>query len=183
MLVFVALAVVLTAIAAVTDTRSGRIPNWLTLGGVATAIVGHLGYGWVVVGAKFGLFQAVFAIAGALFCSIAPAILFYKGGMGGGDLKLFAAVGALCHPMLGIEAQLYSMLIAAVIAPARLAYDGKLVSVLSRSLAVVFNPLRSREKRRALPREALTWFRMGPAIFLGTLTVLVSNIFALLPPR
>jgi hypothetical protein len=96
---------------------------------------------------------------------------------------MFAADGALCHPMLGIEAQLYSMVIAAVIAPARLAYEGKLFSVLSRSLAVVINPLRPKAKRRQLPGEALTWFRLGPAIFLGTVTVTAANLFTVLPPR
>ncbi len=182
MLLFLMAAVVLTALAAVSDHRTGRIPNWLTLGGLCAALVGHLGHGWLTGGVTFGLIQLGFSVAGALFCSLAPAILFVKGGMGGGDLKLFAALGALCHPMLGIEAQLYSLLIAAVVAPARLAYDGKLWSVLGRSLSLLLNPFRSRERRQSPPAEVLTWFRLGPAIFLGTLVTTLSNLFTQLSP-
>jgi prepilin peptidase CpaA len=147
---------------------------------LGAAIVGHFVYGWAAASLKVGMYQATFAVSGAFFCSLAPGILFYKGGMGGGDLKLFAAVGALCHPMLGIEAQLYSMLIAAIVAPARLAYEGKLLSVFRGSLALLFNPLRTKEKRAQAPSEMLTWFRLGPAIFLGTLTTVTANLFPLL---
>lgn len=169
----------MSAIAAVADYRTGRIPNWLTLGGILVGVVGHVVYGWIAVDRTTGLSNGAFAVAGLLFCSLAPGLLYWKGGMGGGDLKLFAAIGALSHPMLGIEAQMYSFLIAAVIAPARLAYEGKLFAVLGASLALLLNPLRRAEKRRVLPEETLTWFRLGPAIFAGTLTTLVIHGYAL----
>ena len=109
MLTFLLVAVAVSAIAAIVDYRTGQIPNWLTLGGIVAGVVGHLVHGWVTRDLRTGLIEAAFAVAGLLFCSIAPAILYVKGGMGGGDLKLYAAIGALCQPMLGIEAQMYSM--------------------------------------------------------------------------
>ena len=179
MLPFLLAAVLLAAIAAVYDQKSGRIPNWLTLGGVVVALVGHFCYGWAAGTLKLALIHTALALGGALFCSLAPAIMFFKGSMGGGDLKLFAAIGAFCHPMLGIEAQLYAMIIAAVLAPARLAYEGKLFGVLKRSLGTLLNPFRAKGKRTAPPAEMMTWFRLGPAIFLGTLATVVANLFPL----
>ncbi len=71
---------------AVTDVRTNRIPNWLTYGSLlaALAIRGYLeawyGLGAGVIGALVG--------GGAFF------LLFVLGGMGAGDVKLMAAVGA-----------------------------------------------------------------------------------------
>jgi prepilin peptidase CpaA len=55
--------------------------------------------------------------------------------MGGGDLKLFAAIGALLQPLLGIEAEAYALFTAAIIALANLAYRGSLFRVLGSSFA------------------------------------------------
>jgi prepilin peptidase CpaA len=180
LLTFLLAAVAASAIAAFADYRTGEIPNWLTLGGIVAGVLGHFVYGWALGGFGSGLTEAAFALGGLLFCSIAPGILYWKGGMGGGDLKLYAAIGALCQPMLGIEVQMYSLVIAAIVAPARLAYEGKLFRVLASSFALLLNPLRRADKRREVPAETLTWFRLGPAIFGGTLVALVIRSYALL---
>jgi len=161
---FLLTAIALTAIAAIWDYRTGNIPNWLTVGGLVAGVVGHLVYGWVVVSFKAGVYEGAFSVAGVLFCSLAPAVMFWKGGMGGGDLKLFAAIGALCHPLLGIEIQMYALVVAAVVAQARLAYEGRLFRVLAGSVALLLNPFRPKAQRRAPPAEAMVWFRLGPAI-------------------
>ena len=171
-------AVVLTAIAAVWDHKTGTIPNWVTLGAVVGGIVGHTLYGWHAAGFRAGLVEGGMSLLGVVFCSIAPAFMYWKGGMGGGDLKLFAGLGALCHPMLGIEMQMYSLVVAAIAAPARLAYEGRLFQVLGGSLSVLLNPFRPPEKRRAIPTEATAWFRMGPAIFTGALLTLLVHAYA-----
>jgi len=86
--------VALVAVATFTDLRSRRIPNWLVLpflvAGIAVSIWFH---GWT------GLGQSLLgmALGGLLF-----GILAVMGGMGGGDVKLCAAVGAWIwwHQML-----------------------------------------------------------------------------------
>jgi prepilin peptidase CpaA len=181
-LVFLFATLAVAAVAAITDLRTGRIPNWLTLGGVFAGILGHLIHGWKFAGLRTGLLEAAIALGGLAFCSLAPLLLYSKGAMGGGDVKLFAAVGALCQPMLGIECQMYSLVIAAVVAPARLAYEGRLFRVLGDSFALLFNPLRPVDKRRVLPREAMTWFRLGPAVFGGALVTLLIHGHAALTP-
>lgn len=182
MLPFLLAAVALSALAAVWDYRTGRIPNWLTLGGILVGVTAHVTAGAVAHGLRGALQAGGISVAGVLFCSLAPGILFVKGGMGGGDVKLFAALGALLHPLLGIEAQMYGLVVAALAAPARLAYEGQLFRVLGDSVALVLNPLRAPEKRRALPAEARHWFRLGPSIFVGTVATLILHAYALSPP-
>jgi prepilin peptidase CpaA len=79
----------LLAAAAWSDWRTRRIPNALTLAGAAAAIALHLaaGGGAVLQGLQgFGLALAV------------GVPLFALGALGGGDVKLLAAVGAFMGP-------------------------------------------------------------------------------------
>lgn len=78
------------AVATYTDLRSRRIPNWLVFPFLAVGLVvsSWLG-GWA------GLGQSIegLALAGFLF-----GIFFVMGGMGAGDVKLCAAIGAWVGP-------------------------------------------------------------------------------------
>lgn len=85
---FVLLAVVLAA--ACCDLRIRRIPNVLNLTGVLMGLVLHtLIMGWS------GASAALFGLLAAL-CVYLP--LYALKGMGAGDVKLMAAVGALAGP-------------------------------------------------------------------------------------
>ena len=78
--------VLVALVGAVTDVRSARIPNRLTYTAIVAALVlrtGLLG----LSGLKSGAFGML--VAGGLFL-----FLFLLGAMGGGDMKLMAAVGA-----------------------------------------------------------------------------------------
>jgi len=85
------------------DVRGRRIPNWLTYSGLITALVVRTGLaGWT--GLKGGLLGLL--LAGGIFY-----LFFLLGGMGGGDVKLVAAVGAWAG-----TAQIGSILIVSAIA-------------------------------------------------------------------
>ena len=176
---FLLFATIVAAVSAWTDLKTGHIPNWVTLPALACGIVGHVALGWYVAGWRVGLWEGVTALAGAVLCGIAPAIMFWKGAMGGGDLKLFAALGALCQPMIGIEMEMYAFVVAALVAPARLAYEGRLFAVLKNTASLLLNPLRPREARREVPPEMMTWFRLGPAVFVGSVAALVAHSYAI----
>jgi prepilin peptidase CpaA len=167
MSLFLSFTIAVCAVAAISDFRTGLIPNWLTLGALVAGVIGHLVYGSLLVDFRTGLHECAASVAGFLLCALAPGILYWKGAMGGGDLKLFAAIGALCQPLLGIEIQMYALVVAAIIAPARLAYEGRLLEVMAGTFSVALNPFLPRARKRALPPEALTSFRLGPAIFVG----------------
>jgi prepilin peptidase CpaA len=100
---------------------------------------------------------------------VVPALLYRQSAIGGGDLKLFVALGALFQPVLGVEAQMYGFFAGAILAPAKLAYEGKLLSTLKNALTIGANIFLPKTKQRTVDATALTWFRLGPAILLGVL--------------
>lgn len=91
---------IVIAVATVTDLRSRRIPNWLVFSFLIAGVVvspwrpdwhsGSHGFGW------HGLGQCLAGFALALLINGIP---FLMGWTGGGDVKLFAAIGAWVGPM------------------------------------------------------------------------------------
>ena len=169
MIYFLAAAAVIAAIAAASDLRTGEIPNWLTLGALLVAPIAHIAF----AGAKHAtghvmMVEGGSSLLGAVACSIVPGILYRQDAIGGGDVKLLAAMGALLQPLVGLEAEMYSFFAAGLIAPAFLAYEGKLFRTIKNTALLAANPLLPKKKRRPVEPALLTWFRFGPAIFLGT---------------
>ncbi len=171
---FLLAAVALSAVAAAYDARKGEIPNALTLGPLALALPVH-----ALLEAPHGMKAAALALAasvgGAALCALVPLLLYWKGAIGGGDVKLLAALGALLGPSVGLEATTYAFVAAALVAPARMAWEGKLLATLGNTLALVVNPLLPAARRRPLAPEMLTWMRFGPSIFVGTLAAAVAR--------
>ena len=158
------LAVFAVAIAAVTDVRRGIIPNAVTLPLLALGAMVHgiaagpVGLGW--------------ALVGALVTGLVPYLAFRAGGMGGGDVKLFAGLGAVLGAAAGLEVVFAATVVAAVQALVMLAVRGRLVPTLRNTLALLLRPFaRSREP---VPTSSLTELRMGPAILLATLWVVLT---------
>ena len=98
----------LTFSSALTDARSGLIPNRLTLPTLALAPVLHA--------LSAGPGGALHALGGVLLCGLLPLMMFWLRALGGGDVKLFAALGALCGSSRGLELQLTSYVVAALLA-------------------------------------------------------------------
>jgi prepilin peptidase CpaA len=174
MIYFLAAAAIIAAIAAAFDLRTGEIPNWLTLGSLLAAPVAHISWGLArhMSGHDAFVIEGGCSLLGAFGCSLVPALLYRQDAIGGGDVKLLAAVGALLTTRLqlslGLEAEMYSFFAAGIIAPAFLAYEGKLFRTLKNTALLAFNPLLPKRKRRPIEPTLLTWFRFGPAIFVGT---------------
>jgi len=165
---FLVAAAIISAIAAASDLRTGEIPNWLTLGTLLVAPVVHI----VVaagrhMGAQASLLEGGGSLLGAVACVVVPAVLYRQDAIGGGDVKLLAGMGALLQWRLGLEAEMYSFFAAGLIAPAFLAYEGKLFRTLKNTVLLAVNPLLPKKKRRPVEPALLTWFRFGPAIFIG----------------
>ena len=177
MLLFLLVALVITGFAAWTDWRTGEIPNWLTLGTLFLAPIAHIAHAMTRLGMDrdSALLEGAYSVAGAGVCVLLPALLYQKSAIGAGDVKLFAAIGALCQVILGIEAEVYSFFAVALIAPARLAYDGKLLRTLRNSLVLMRNSVVPKGMQIPIENEAMTEFRMGPAIVIGTLVATILH--------
>lgn len=109
--------------ACVTDLRSRRIPNILTFGGALAGIVFHL-----IVGSVDGLFLSVSGWAVGVAVFLLP---FALGGMGAGDVKLVAALGAWLGPMDTFWLGMYSALAGGVAALVLALASGYLRQALS----------------------------------------------------
>ncbi|MCM3699935.1 A24 family peptidase [Paenibacillus macerans] len=97
----------LLAAAFVTDIRSMKIPNWLTLPGLASGFLFHaLTGGWNGIG---GAFRGAAVGFGLMF------ILYLLRAVGGGDVKLFAGIGAWTGISFTLSVMMYSILAAGCI--------------------------------------------------------------------
>jgi len=169
MIYFLVAAAVIAAIAAAFDLRSGEIPNWVTLGPLLIAPIAHIAFAFARHStAQAALYEGGSSLLGAIGCSIVPAILYRQDAIGGGDLKFLAAIGALLQPHFGLETEMYLFFAAGLIAPAFLAYEGKLFRTIKNTVLLAANPLLPKKKRKPIEPALLTWFRFGPAIFVGT---------------
>lgn len=168
-LLFPTIAILVGLLAAITDLRSGRIPNHLTLTAMLVGVALHL-----VLGGALG---AIESALGATICAAVPAIVYKASqgrGIGGGDIKLFAALGALLGPTQGLEAELSAFLLIGIYALFRLAFLGRLWRTLVGSLRVTAGFFISRLHDKLTEEredEAMTTMRMGPAILLAVITV------------
>jgi prepilin peptidase CpaA len=163
------LVLAITAAAAVSDLRTGLIPNKLTLGALGVLFLGQL----LMNGWQAG---AISALSGLLFASLIPLLLYVAGGLGGGDLKLMAACGVGLGPMLAMEAQMIAFSIGCLYAIGRAVYAGVLWQTLRGSTFVLTNALTPIGKRRDVPESVTTPVRFGPFIFFGVLFTTLGHL-------
>jgi prepilin peptidase CpaA len=85
----IGIAVGLGVVAVVEDLRRRSVPNWLSVTGVAAGLACAARSGWHPLG---------IAVAGAVVGFLILLPFHWGGAMGGGDVKLMAAYGALLGP-------------------------------------------------------------------------------------
>lgn len=159
------LALVLSGIAAWTDWRGGHISNYITL---PPLVLGPLGYGLA-----FGVNGFLGAVLAIVLCGLGPLLMYYMGAMAGGDVKLLAALGAICGTGIALEGEFLGLIVASIYALGRLTWDGKLFNTLGNMAFIGLNPVLPKRWRRTLSKELLERIRLGGAIFGGlALTVL-----------
>jgi prepilin peptidase CpaA len=120
--------VALLVTAAVSDLRERRIPNWLTVGGVLTALA---------LRAPDGGSALLAGALGAMLALIVSVPFFSLGALGGGDTKLLLAVGAFMGPERLVGALLAISLLGGAIAVLDASRRGMLRPVLANCFDVV----------------------------------------------
>ena len=101
-------ALIIGAAACATDLHSRRIPNWLTFGAAAAALAYHY-----MVGGPAAVQTAMSGWVTGFFLFMP---LFLLGGMGAGDVKLLAALGAWLGPDAAFWMAIYGSMTGGVLA-------------------------------------------------------------------
>ena len=159
---------VLVLTAGVSDIRVRRIPNWLTLAGVLTGIALN------TVALPHGCLVAL----SGLFCAVAVyAPLYALRGMGAGDVKLMAAVGAITGPGNWLWVFLVTALVAGVISLAVIVVRRRVAQTAAnlqtivlalghRHLPATVHPSLSVRSPRALRMPHGAFIAIGSLLFL-----------------
>jgi prepilin peptidase CpaA len=153
---------IVLAVATFTDLRNRRIPNWLVapfliLGLVASAWL----HGWHGVGQSF---------AGLGLGILLYGFLFWMGGMGAGDVKLAAAIGAWIGPNQLFFALVVTAMAGGVMVFIWAACGGFLKDLFAGASTLAFG-WKNREVRQemALSNPLKRKMPYAPAIAIGTL--------------
>ncbi len=133
------------AVSVATDLMRGMVYNWATLpaAGLGLLLAG------VLYGAP-GLLSAGLGLLAGVAIFLLP---FLLGALGGGDVKLLAAVGSLTGPLLALKTALYACVLGGVAALVLLVARGALLRVLA-DTARFFAALVLPGQSPAAPRSA-----------------------------
>lgn len=148
------------ALATYTDLRSRRIPNWL--------VVPFFGAGVLVSCWFHGWHGLVQSLGGAGLGLLSFGVLFMMGGMGAGDVKLFAAIGAWIGPAQLLIALVLTALVGGAMALGSLAWGGFLGEFFRRT-GGLFLGLREERGEAVVHKAQPRYIPYGPAIAVGTL--------------
>jgi prepilin peptidase CpaA len=158
--------VIVLAVAVVTDLRSRRIPNWLVfpflVAGIATSGWFH---GWHGIGQSF----AGVGLGILLFGAFA-----WMGGMGMGDVKLAAAIGAWIGPWQLFVALVMTGLAGGVMVLCWAVAGGFLGELFRGTGNLVFGGLR-KHPEMTLDNPTARKMPYAPAIAVGTLMSFFSR--------
>jgi prepilin peptidase CpaA len=158
-------AFVLLVLCAYWDIRYRRIPNWATLPGAALGLgMNGLFLGWPGMKAS-GL--------GLLVGFGALVVLFVLGWMGGGDVKLMAAVGALKGYPFIVSALFYSLVVGIVIGVVMLIWNRKTLRTFKNLFFVVGSRVTKLIPKQDIDPEQTQKLPFGLAIVLGTLWAMI----------
>ncbi len=133
---FLAFMGVVLLVAAIVDVRKGKIYNWITYPAIAVGLIGHTLFGGL------GGSETQLGLAGSLAgLAVGFGLMFVAwlaGGIGGGDVKLMAAVGALGGWRFALAAMFYGFAVAALMALVVMLHQRILRKTLGRVFRFVF---------------------------------------------
>jgi prepilin peptidase CpaA len=162
------LALAACCLAAVTDLRARTIPNWLTLPLLLCGVLGH--------GLWWGFDGLWLSVLGCSICFVPGYFLFVRNALGGGDVKLFAGLGALLGPREGLELQLCAFALVALYALWSTAWHGRLGALLRSSCRATLHLLApARFARPSGVEYESVELPMGVAILLSALAVALRS--------
>ncbi|MBI1337277.1 MAG: hypothetical protein GC164_09990 [Phycisphaera sp.] len=163
-------------IAATFDAASGRVPNTLTLWAVLIGFALNLllpvlhGLGWHVAGDWLGGVGPLGSLKGFAACGAVGLLCMLAAGMGGGDVKLLAGVGALLGMETALRVLCNGLIAATLFALVNIVWTGRLNNTL-RFMATSLMSLYLTQKRLPLPGVAPTHVPLAVPLLIGLVIV------------
>ena len=153
---------IVLSVATFTDLRNRRIPNWLVVPFLALGIVVSTWlHGWHGLGQSF---------AGIGLGILLYGFLFWIGGMGAGDVKLAAAIGAWIGPNQLFFALVVTAMAGGIMALGWAAFGGWLKELFNGASDLTFGfGSAAVRQEMALANPAKRKMPYAPAIAIGTL--------------
>jgi prepilin peptidase CpaA len=152
------------------DLKYRRIPNFVTLPVMFTAPV------------IYGTIQGISALKSSLSGLVVGLLIFFipfiLGGMGGGDVKFLAVVGALKGTAFVLNAAIYSAFAGGIMAVLFLLYRGELFILLKKWIYTLINIMApgavrmARTEKTDVGKQVLPY---GLAIGIGVMTAMIIN--------
>jgi len=163
---------VVIAVCAITDVMYGKIFNKITYPAIVLGLLINL-----ALGMKH--FQS--AVIGMLVAFVMFLIVFLIGGLGGGDVKLMTAIGAIKGYPFVMYAAFYSALVGGLMSIAIMIWKGRFVKGMRNIFRVLFSYIFSfifpGVKPLSLNPEESERIPFGFAICLGTLWAVMEFMF------
>ncbi len=160
------------AVCAITDVMYGKIFNKITYPAVLLGLI---------VNAMLGMKSFQSSVIGMLVAFILFLIVFMIGGLGGGDVKLMAAIGAIKGYPFVMYAAFYSALVGGLMSIAIMIWKGKFLRGMRNIFRVIFSYVFSfifpGMKPLSLSPEESEKIPFGFAICLGTLWAVLEFMF------
>ncbi len=156
--------VAVLCVATFTDLRNRRIPNWL--------VVPFLAAGFAVAAWFHGWHGLVASLEGAGLGLLIYGFLFWMGGMGAGDVKLCAAIGAWIGPGQLFLAVVITGMVGGVMVVCWAAFGGFLKELFSGASNLAFGWKDRggiRDPEMVLSNPVRRKMPYAPAIAIGTL--------------
>jgi len=163
------MTLVLTVVAAYTDLRERRIPNWLTVPGFVIGVGVHAWLG--------GWRGTLASLEGAGLAMLILLPLVLVRGLGAGDWKLMGAVGACVGPWMMLFVLLATVLVTGLVAMVRVTMMGRVKSTFTNMWVLVKGFMAFGLKPNAavsLDTPGLIKLPFGATVAVGTIICFVA---------
>lgn len=157
------LALISSALAALIDVRKGVIPNWLTYSTLGVVIVLSL------ADSNRALSTTLLGLVVGFFI---PLVLFVLGHLGGGDLKLLAALGAAFGFPSVVSLLLWTIVFGFIVATLYILVTGRIKQLLMDMYEIIVISIFNRMGKTSAPLSGHS-IPLGLGIFLAVVTLFV----------
>lgn len=164
-MVIIPITLIIVGITALLDIKTNRIPNYITFPAIALGLILNSYF--------MGLDGFRNALVGMSVGTLLLIVPFALGGMGAGDVKLLAAIGALNGGIFAFHTFLYGAITGGLIAVVILLVKGQLYSVLFNLFCMLRNfsafIFKRGQRQQIMPWVTNIRFPYGTSIFVGTI--------------